>query len=99
MNSLDIVRDGHVAELVIKGPGKGNALGPDFWREMPQAIAELDADESVRAILLRGAGDHFTYGLDLMAMMESLGPLISGENTAKERTRLLSLIEKMQGAS
>src|SRR5947208_2454163 len=63
--SLDLVRDGAVAELVLKGPGKGNALGPDFWAEMPRAIAALDADQGVRCILLRGAGDHFTYGREL----------------------------------
>ncbi|RKH33569.1 hypothetical protein D7Y13_11600 [Corallococcus praedator] len=25
------------------GPGKGNAMGPDFWREMPEALQRLPA--------------------------------------------------------
>jgi enoyl-CoA hydratase len=98
--SLRIEQSEGVAELVLTGPGKGNALGPDFWRDMPEALRTLDADDSVRVILLRGEGAHFTYGLDLMATMETLGPLVSGEsNLALERTRLLQLIERMQAAS
>lgn len=27
--------DGHVATVTLLGPGKGNAMGPDFWRELP----------------------------------------------------------------
>ena len=27
---------GAVAEVVLTGPGKGNAFGPDFWREAPE---------------------------------------------------------------
>ncbi|MFE8601749.1 crotonase/enoyl-CoA hydratase family protein [Archangium violaceum] len=98
--SLRIEQSDGIAELVLTGPGKGNALGPDFWREMPEALRALDADDSVRVILLRGDGSNFTYGLDLMAMTESLGPLILGEgNLALERTKLLQLIEKMQAAT
>lgn len=98
--SLRIEQADGIAEVVLIGPARGNALGPDFWREMPEALRALDADDSVRVILLRGDGAHFTYGLDLMAMTESLGPLILGEgNLALERTRLLQLIEKMQAAT
>ncbi|MFY0570719.1 crotonase/enoyl-CoA hydratase family protein [Archangium lansingense] len=98
--SLRIEQADGIAEVVLTGPGKGNALGPAFWLDMPEALRVLDADESVRVIILRGDGAHFTYGLDLMAMSESLGPLILGEgNLALERTRLLQLIEKMQSAT
>ena len=98
--SLRIEQADGIAEVVLTGPGKGNALGPDFWREMPEVLRALDADDAVRVILLRGDGAHFTYGLDLMAMTETLGPLILGEgNLALERTKLLQLIEKMQAAT
>jgi enoyl-CoA hydratase len=98
--SLRIEKNDGVAELVLIGPGKGNCMGPDFWREMPEAIRALDSDDSIRVILVRGQGSHFTYGLDLMGMTETLGPLIMGEgNLALERTRLLKLIGDMQQAT
>ncbi|MBJ6759424.1 crotonase/enoyl-CoA hydratase family protein [Myxococcaceae bacterium JPH2] len=98
--SLRIEQADGVAEVVLIGPSKGNALGPDFWREMPEAIRALEADDAVRVVLLRGQGSHFSYGLDLMGMMESLGPLVAGDtNLALERTKLLRLIEAMQLAT
>ncbi len=95
--SLRIEQADGIAELVLTGPGKGNAMGPDFWREMPEALRLLDADDSVRVMLVRGEGNNFTYGLDLMGMMESLGPLLTAEgNLALERSQLLKLIGEMQ---
>ena len=49
------IADG-VAEVTLLGPGKGNAMGPDFWRELPLVFGELDADATVRAVVLTGSG-------------------------------------------
>jgi enoyl-CoA hydratase len=97
--SLRIERKGHVAEVTLLGPGKGNAMGPAFWREMPIAFEQLDQDPEVRAILISGSGSHFSYGLDIPGMMNDLGPLISGESLAGPRTELLNLIRRMQKAT
>lgn len=96
--SLRIDKDGAIARLTLIGPGKGNAMGPDFWRELPVAMAALDADPEVRVVVLSGEGKHFSYGLDLMGMMGELGPLIQGQQLAGGRIELLALIERMQGA-
>jgi enoyl-CoA hydratase len=87
-----------VAEVVMLGPGKGNAMGPAFWADMPGVFEALDADEAVRAVILRGDGKTFSYGLDLMAMMADLAPLVANQEPAIERTRLLDLILRMQRA-
>lgn len=65
-----------VAELILRGPGRGNAMGPDFWRELPLAVAALDADASLRALIVRGAGEHYSFGLDLPGMAAAIGPLL-----------------------
>ena len=98
--SISVQKDAYVAEVVLLGPGKGNAMGPDFWRELPAAFDELDRDEDVRAIVVRGQGGHFSYGLDLMAMGGALGPLVMGPLMAgaAERTKLLALIGELQHA-
>jgi enoyl-CoA hydratase len=97
--SLRLKRHEGVVEVVLIGPGKGNAMGPDFWREMPEAFAELDRDEAARAIIVRGEGNNFSYGLDLAAMVGDLGSHFGGgENLAAERTRLLDLVGEMQKA-
>ena len=91
------IADG-VAEVVLVGPGKGNAMGPDLWREMPGAFEELDRDPAVRAIIVRGDGGNFSYGLDLMAMAGSIGPFIAGPQMAADHQRLLDLIHDLQRA-
>jgi len=87
-----------VAEVVLIGPGKGNAMGPDFWREMPEVFARLDRDDEVRAIIVRGDGSNFSYGLDLAAMMSNLGQHYNVANLAAERTALLDMVLEMQQA-
>ena len=97
--SLRLEKNDGVVEVVLIGPGKGNAMGPDFWREMPDVFAALDRDQDARAIIVRGEGDNFSYGLDLAAMMGDLGSHFgAGENLAGERTRLLDLVGDMQKA-
>lgn len=86
----------HVAHVTLVGPGKGNALGPDFWREAPLVFGALDRDESVRAIVLSGAADTFTYGLDLPAMAAQLQQVLGTAPLAAERTRLLDMLGEMQ---
>lgn len=89
----------HVAWVELVGPGKGNAMGPDFWNELPHMMATLDEDPEVRAVVISGRGRSFCVGLDLMAMMSELGPLIQGPQMAKGRAKLRRLIDKMQAAT
>jgi enoyl-CoA hydratase len=96
--AIRVEKSGAVAEVVLLGPGKGNAMGPDFWREVPVAFEELDVDPDVRAIVVRGQGAHFSSGLDLMAMGGDLGPMIAGTPSAHDRTRLLAMIGELQHA-
>jgi enoyl-CoA hydratase len=94
--SLTVERADGIAEVVLTGPGKGNAMGPAMFRELPEVFAELDRDDSVRVVILRGKGGTFTYGLDLLACEPILMPLVSAKNLAKERTQLLRLISEWQ---
>jgi len=86
-----------VVEVVLTGPGKGNAMGPDFWREMPLLFEELDRDDETRAVIIRGEGGNFSYGLDLMAMAGDIG-VGSLNNLAAERTKFLDKVAEMQQA-
>lgn len=94
--SLRVEKQSGITEVVITGPGKGNAMGPDFWREMPILFTELDRDEETRAVIIRGDGGNFSYGLDLMAMVSDIGA--SGKNLAAERTKFHDKVLEMQQA-
>jgi enoyl-CoA hydratase len=95
--SLKVDVSGHVAEVTLLGPGKGNAMGPDFWRELPIVFRDLDADPEVRAVILTGSGAHFSYGLDLPAMMPSWASLLGeGGGTAGPRAQFLDEVRRLQ---
>jgi enoyl-CoA hydratase len=94
--SLKVDVADHVAEVTLLGPGKGNAMGPDFWRELPVVFRALDADPAVRAVVITGSGAHFSYGLDLPAMMPSWGELLGAGALAAPRTRFLDEIRVLQ---
>ena len=88
----------YVAEVTLVGPGKGNAMGPDFWRELPDVFGQLDADDDVRAVVLTGSGPHFSYGLDLIAMAGDLAPVLADSAKARQRTDFHKMVRNMQAA-
>lgn len=87
-----------IAEVTLIGPGKGNAMGPAFWAELPVVFAELDADPDVRAIVLTGSGKNFSYGLDLAAMGDTLSPMLAEGALARPRAEFHTRLKTMQQA-
>lgn len=96
--SVTVETKDHVAQVTLIGPGKGNAMGPAFWSEMPEVFAELDADRDVRAIVLTGSGRNFSYGLDLPAMGGSLAGVMTEGASARPRAEFHQTVLRMQKA-
>ena len=96
--SMRVDRAAHVATVTLLGPGKGNALGPDFWRELPEVFGELGHDPDVRAVVLTGSGAHFSYGLDLPAMAPRWAPMLADRALARPRTEFLDEVRQLQAA-
>lgn len=96
--SVTVETKDHVAQLTLIGPGKGNAMGPAFWSEMPEVFATLDADPEVRAIVLTGSGRNFSYGLDLPAMGGSLAAVMAEGASARPRADFHAEVLRMQKA-
>lgn len=96
--SVSIETKDQVAQVTLLGPGKGNAMGPAFWSELPEVFAALDADPDVRAIVLTGSGRNFSYGLDLAAMGDTIGPMMAEGALAKARADFHARLKAMQGA-
>jgi enoyl-CoA hydratase len=96
--SVAVDVDDNVARVTLVGPGKGNAMGPAFWSEMPDLFAKLDADRDVRAIVLTGSGRNFSYGLDLPAMGGNLTAVMSDGTSARPRADFHAEVLRMQNA-
>lgn len=61
-------RDGDTATVTLSSPGRRNALDAAMWRALADAFAALDADDTLRCVIVRGAGDAFAAGGDLVEM-------------------------------
>lgn len=59
-------RDGGIVTLVINRPAKLNAMTKPLWKLLGETVRRLDADDTVRCIVLRGAGGKaFSPGNDI----------------------------------
>ena len=68
---VTVERDGPVAVVTMNRPEAMNALSAALRAELAAAMRALDADDSVRAVVLTGAGTRaFTAGLDLKELGE-----------------------------
>lgn len=61
-----IERDGQIATVTLNNPEKLNALDLSMWQGLTDAMVTLSADDTVRCVVLRGAGDKaFAAGADI----------------------------------
>ena len=70
--SVRVDRDGGVAEIVLARPDRRNALDYAAVLELVAALHEVEADDSVGAVLLRGDGRSFCAGGDLSEFRDGL---------------------------
>lgn len=65
-DELVCVRDEAIAHVVINRPAKRNALTNEIWRDISRTMRWLEEDESVKLVVLRGAGTAaFSAGADI----------------------------------
>lgn len=77
MTELDTVtlrRDGAVATITMNRPERRNALNAALDEDLRDVIQLLHGDDSVRAVVLRGAGHSFCAGADLTVLKEAHEP-------------------------
>jgi enoyl-CoA hydratase len=61
-----VEREGQIGWVVFDHPERRNAISAEMWNAIPKAAAELDEDDEVRVVILRGAGDQaFVSGADI----------------------------------
>lgn len=84
-----------VAIVELNRPEKANAMEEAMWQEIRQAMHWVDAAAEIRVVILRGAGRHFTAGIDL-AMLGSINAQIHDADPARSREKLRRLILDLQ---
>ena len=64
-------RDGAVAVLTFNRPEARNAMTWEMYEALGETCERVDADDSIRVLVLRGAGDRaFVSGTDIRQFLE-----------------------------
>src|SRR5512144_2464052 len=92
-----LTRDGPVATLTLNRPDALNTLNPAMIEALVRHVATVAADDSLRVVVLCGAGRHFMAGGDIRSFAERLGeaPAVRSDGFARMIGRLHAAIEQM----
>lgn len=61
-----VARDGVIATVTLNNPGRLNALNKTMWAQLGEVMRGLAADDALRCVVLRGAGEKaFAAGADI----------------------------------
>ena len=66
MEPVLVTRDGAIATVALNNPERLNALNKAMWTRLGQTMRQLSADDALRCVVVRGAGDKaFAAGADI----------------------------------
>jgi methylglutaconyl-CoA hydratase len=97
MPEIVATTESNVRTLLLNRPEKRNALNHELIAAMKSALAAAEADESLRAVVIRGAGQDFCSGADL-AVLRKISENTFEENVADAANlaELFLLIRKVR---
>lgn len=72
MNDSEILvdRDGAIATVTMNRPHKLNSLSPGMYEHLITAFRRLSEDDSIRVVILTGAGRSFCAGSDIASLTD-----------------------------
>jgi 2-(1,2-epoxy-1,2-dihydrophenyl)acetyl-CoA isomerase len=90
-DGLIVIRDGALLRITLDRPDKRNSLTDEMVATLIEAIQQAGNDESTRAVLLTGTGEHFCSGFDIVSRNSS--------NGAGQRPRAGSIQRRLPGTA
>jgi enoyl-CoA hydratase len=87
---VDRIDDG-IARITMNRPARLNAIDDSFIAGMHAALDRVEADDSVRAVVLTGAGRGFCAGADLTTTIDLAGQSSADLYRGQQRLALMSV--------
>lgn len=97
MSVILVTDQDSIRTLTLNRPDKRNALNDELVAALKDALRDADADESLRCVVIRGAGKDFCSGADLSAL-QKIAAASFEENVedARSLAELFELIRKVR---
>ena len=87
-------KEGALGAIVFDHPERRNAVSIDMWRMLPDVVGELAADDEVRVVVMRGAGESaFVAGADISEFEQSRSGDAIGSYDADSARAMAALVE------
>jgi enoyl-CoA hydratase/carnithine racemase len=64
--------ENHIATVTINRPEKKNAMNPEVFDRLGEIGDQLKSEKSVRVVIVTGAGDCFSSGIDIMSFQSEI---------------------------
>jgi trans-feruloyl-CoA hydratase/vanillin synthase len=87
--NVKIEREDGVTFLYFNRPEKRNAMSPQLCQEMLDAVTFLETDDETQVLVLTGAGEAFTAGMDLKEYFRGLDTDPAGRHRAQRTLWML----------
>ncbi|MCC6918599.1 MAG: enoyl-CoA hydratase/isomerase family protein [Alphaproteobacteria bacterium] len=62
---VDLEKDGVIGRIILNAPEKRNPLGYERLLQIEMAAKEMELDDDIRVIIIKGAGPSFSGGYDI----------------------------------
>jgi len=97
MTEIIVSKENQIVTITLNRPEKRNALNDALINSLKDALREADKDESLRVILITGAGSDFCSGADLSALQKiSESSVLENLADAENLLELFALIRKVK---
>jgi trans-feruloyl-CoA hydratase/vanillin synthase len=90
-NTVLVEFEDGIAWVTLNRPDKRNAISPTLAAEMLSVIDDLEVDDRCKCLVLTGAGDSFSSGMDLKEYFRETDPL-----TPEQRARIFRVNAQWQ---
>lgn len=84
--NVTVELDEGIAWITLSRPEKRNAMSPDLNDEMVSILDTLEIDERAKVLILTGAGDSFSAGMDLREYFRALDKLPYDQQMQRRRS-------------
>lgn len=64
-STVEITRTGHIGQITLTRPEAMNTFSSDLAMDLDESLLALDEEADIRAIVVDGAGETFSAGIDL----------------------------------
>lgn len=95
---LNLSIESQIAHIQLTRSEKRNAMGEDFWRDLPELLRSIDREASARVVVISSTGPVFSAGIDLNLLAGFASSMGDEVELGRRQEHLRRLVLELQEA-